>query len=276
MNNFPRKRGREAYFCDWSPGNESRCQCFFEKHNSSLDRGCRRCEQPCSKLEKARKLRLERNRVCGEFETMLNSCPGEGVVDTGCAKMMMYLNLLSSKERASIERVQEKNRFRFGDNETRISLWSAVLPMNVGGQVCREKVAIVAGDAPFLMSKPFLQRMGTVLDLEQGQVTFSKLGVTVNLKQSAAGHGVIDLISGCADSTTDESTRKNAGGSGSRNESGKDSEDTDDSSQFLDLICGSEKVTVIDASKPRVSLWIGLREILPPTDEWKFCEWQQQ
>ena len=166
---------------------------FFEKHNSLLDRGCRRCEQPCSKLEKARKLRLERNRVCGEFETMLNSCPGKGVVDTRRAKMMMgsdalrqYLNLLSSKERASIETVREKNRFRFGDNETRISLWSAVLPMNVGGQLCREKVAIVAGDAPLLISKPFLQRMGSVLDLEQGQVTLSKL----------VSHGEFERISG--------------------------------------------------------------------------------
>ena len=41
-----------------------------------------------------------------------------------------------------------------------MSLWSAIVPMNVGGQVCREKVAIVADDAPFLISDPFLQRMG--------------------------------------------------------------------------------------------------------------------
>ena len=98
---------------------------------------------------------------------MLNSCPGKGVVDTCCAKMMLgsdtfqqYLSLLSSKERAFIERVSEKNRFRFGDNETRMSFWSSVFPMNSGGQVCREKVATVAGDAPFLISKPFLQRVG--------------------------------------------------------------------------------------------------------------------
>ena len=67
---------------------------------------------------------------------------------------------------------------------------------------------------------------------------------------------MIDLISGSADSTTDESTRENASGSGkrSRNESGKDSEDTVDNSEFSNLICGSEKVTVIDVSKPRVSL----------------------
>ena len=105
------------------------------------------------------KLRLERNRVFCELETMQNSCPGKGIVDTGCAKMMMgsdtfrqYLNLPSSKERASIERVQEKNRFRFGDNETRMSLWSAVTPMNVGGKCAVRKAAIVAGDAPFSIS----------------------------------------------------------------------------------------------------------------------------
>ena len=139
---------------------------------------------------------------------MLSSCPGKGIVDTGCAKMMMgsdafqqYLSLLSSKERASFERVREKNRFRFGDNET------AVIPMNIGGQVCREKVAIVAS-APFLISKPFLQRMGAVLDLEQGQVTFNKLGVTLNLEESATGHYVIDLFLGCANLIADDSARE--------------------------------------------------------------------
>ena len=146
---------------------------------------------------------------------MLNSCPGTGIVDTVCAKMMMgsgtfqqYLGLLNSKEQASIEKVREKNRFRFGDNETRLSFFSAVIPMNIGGQVCREKVAIVAGDAPFLISKPFLQRVGAVLDLEQGQLTFNKLGVTLDLEESATGHHVIDLIPGCADLISDDTCRE--------------------------------------------------------------------
>ena len=56
--------------------------------------------------------------------------------------------------------------------------------------------------------------MAAVLDLEQGQVTFNKLGVTLNLEESATGDYVIDLISGCADLTTDESTRENVSGSG--------------------------------------------------------------
>ena len=91
LNIFSRKTVRETYFCDWNPGNEPRFQCFFARHGSLFDRIRRRREQRCSLLEKAKELRLERNRICGE------------------------LNLLSSKQRASIERVREKNRFRFGD-----------------------------------------------------------------------------------------------------------------------------------------------------------------
>ena len=122
---------------------------------------------------------MERNRVNCEYEAMLNSRPGKGIIDTGWAKMMMgsdtfrqYLDLLSPKERASIEQVREKSRFRFGDNEKSMSHWSAIIPMSVGKHVCREKVAIVLGDAPLLISTLFLQRMGAVLDLEKGQVTF--------------------------------------------------------------------------------------------------------
>ena len=74
---FPKKTGREAYFCDWSPRIEPRFHCFFERHGSVSDRIRRRREQRCSLLEKARQLKLERNRVCGEFETMLNSFPGK-------------------------------------------------------------------------------------------------------------------------------------------------------------------------------------------------------
>ena len=109
--------------------------------------------------------------------------------------------------------------------------------------MCREKVAIVAGDAPFFISEPFLQRLEAVLDLEQGQVTFTELGVTLNLEESATGHYVIDLMSGCADSITDETTPGNAGGPGkrSRNESVKVSEDAVDNSEFSNLICGSER-----------------------------------
>ena len=141
---FPSKL-RETHFCDWSPQHESRFLCFFEsKHCSLLDRIRKRREQRCSLLEKAKKQKIERERAIGEYEAMLNSSPGKGVIDTGCAKMVMmmgsdafkqYLDLLTSNERESVEKEREKNRFRFGDNETRMSHWSAVIPMNIGKDV---------------------------------------------------------------------------------------------------------------------------------------------
>ena len=136
--------------------------------------------------------------------------------------------------------------------------------------MCREKVGIVAGDVPFLISNPFLQRMGAVLNLEPGQATFSNLGVALNLEESATGDYVIDLISARAASTTEETTRQNAGGSGkrSRNGSGKDSEDAVDNSEFSSCICGSEKLTFINVIKPRVSfVGGGLRKFLLPSDD---------
>ena len=44
----------------------------------------------------AMKQTMERERVICEYETMLNSSPGKGIIDTGCAKMMRWDQTLSS------------------------------------------------------------------------------------------------------------------------------------------------------------------------------------
>ena len=54
--NFVTRTERETYFCDWSPGDEPRFQCFFEtRHGSMLEGIRRRREQRCSLLEKSKK-----------------------------------------------------------------------------------------------------------------------------------------------------------------------------------------------------------------------------
>ena len=78
--------------------------------------------------------------------------------------------------------------------------------------MCPEKVAIVAGDAPCLISKPFLQCVGAVLDLDQEQLTFNKLGFTLDLEESATALFVIALIPGCADLTSDDAAQENVHG----------------------------------------------------------------
>ena len=91
--------------------------------------------------------------------------------------------------------------------------------------------------------------MGAVLDLGKGQVTFNKLGVTMNLGEISTGHYVIDLISDCETLTI-------APGSVIKHseESVQDPGINIENSEFSNLSCGSERVTVIDVSKPRISL----------------------
>ena len=110
--------------------------------------------------------------------------------DDGIRYVPTVSESLEFKRRASIDRVREKNRFRFGDDDTRMSLWSAVIPIK------RCETSVLWEGCSVLD----LQRMEVVLDLEKGQVTFNKLGVTLNLEESATGHYVIDLICGCAGS----------------------------------------------------------------------------
>ena len=117
--------------------------------------------------------------------------------------------------------------------------------MNIGKNVCREKVAIILGGAAFLISKSFLQRMGAVLDLGKGQVT----GVTMNLGESSTGHCVIDLIPDCETLTI-------APGSVIKHseESVQAPGINIENNEFSNLLCGSERVTVIDVIKHRNSL----------------------
>ena len=91
--------------------------------------------------------------------------------------------------------------------------------------------------------------MGAVLNLVKGQVTFNKLGVTMNLDESPTGQKVIDLISDCETLTV---------ALGSVVEHSEECVQEPginiDNSEFSNLLCGSERVTVIYVNKPRISL----------------------
>ena len=80
-------------------------------------------------------------------------------------------------------------------------------------------------------------------------MTFNKLGVTVNLGESSTGRYVIDLISDCETLTI-------APGSVIKHseESLQEPGINIENSEFSNLLCGSERVTVIDLNNPRISL----------------------
>ena len=91
--------------------------------------------------------------------------------------------------------------------------------------------------------------MGAVLDLVKGQVTLNKLDVTMNLGESSTGHYVIDLISDCETLTIAPGfVIKHS------EESVQAPEINIENSEFSNLLCGSERVTVTDVNKPRISL----------------------
>ena len=91
--------------------------------------------------------------------------------------------------------------------------------------------------------------MGAVLDLGKRQVTFKKLGVTMNLGESSTGHYVTGLISDCETLTI-------APGSVIKHseEPVQDPGILIENREFSNLLCGLERVTVVDVNKHRVSL----------------------
>ena len=98
-------------------------------------------------------------------------------------------------------------------------------------------------------------------------MTFNKLGVTMNLGESSTGHYVIDLISDCETPTI-------APGSVIKHseESVQKPGINVENSEFSNLLCGSERVTVIDVNKPRISL-VGAdcEPSCEPMDNWQLC-----
>ena len=91
-------------------------------------------------------------------------------------------------------------------------------------------------------------------------MTFNKFGVTLHLEESATDNYVIDLIPGCVDLISDDTTRENVYGLVRRlqDESVKDSGTSAEFREFSILIFGPEKVTIIDVDKLRIPFvrWI--------------------
>ena len=78
----------------------------------------------------------------------------------------------------------------------------------------------------------------------------------MDLGESEADRSVINLIPDCADPISDGMVLENAPGSvrHHRGATAKDSGTLAENREFSNLICSSEKVTIIDVEKPRVSL----------------------
>ena len=76
------------------------------------------------------------------------------------------------------------------------------------------------------------------------------------MEEPETGHYVINLIPDCVDPISDGMALENAPGSVRRHRgaTAKDSGTLAENREFSNMICGSEKVTIIVVDKPRVSL----------------------
>lgn len=93
--------------------------------------------------------------------------------------------------------VEEKNVFRFGNNECLETCWSVLIPVKFGPRPVVIKAAVLSGQGgrtPLLLSKEFLKQLGTRIDMSSSLVEFKSIGITVKMGVTSKGHYAIPLF----------------------------------------------------------------------------------
>ena len=93
--------------------------------------------------------------------------------------------------------VEEKNVFRFGNNECLETCWSVLIPVKFGPRPVVIKAAVLSGQGertPLLLSKEFLKQLGTRIDMSSSMVEFRSIGVTLSMGITSKGHYAIPLF----------------------------------------------------------------------------------
>ena len=134
-------------------------------------------------------------------ETLLVSSPGYGVLDSGCGKTIIGSETLQSFQRlwnaAGVKSPvpeQETNLFRFGNGQEEVSKISVKLPVFLAGKSGIITAAVVAGQAPLLISRAALQSMEATMDFKDGTLTVFSDRRSIPMKTNAAGQYIIDVM----------------------------------------------------------------------------------
>lgn len=126
--------------------------------------------------------------------------PGLALLDTGCSRTMHGADWASRFETELKERgllVKKKSKiqvFRGVGGETRSEVVKA-FPVSIGGVPGEIFSAETPGSVPLLMSRPFMEKLGTVLDLRNGTVSFEEIGIkSLPLLKTSKGHLAVNLL----------------------------------------------------------------------------------
>eukprot|EP00435_Cladocopium_sp_Y103_P062124 s1878_g23.t1 len=126
--------------------------------------------------------------------------PGLAILDSGCTRTMHGTVWASKFE----ERLSELNlqpmcktktqRFRGVGGET-VSRVVKIFPIGLGGVHGELHSAETDGDTPLLLSRPFMQSLGAVINLKKNVVSFENIGVTdLPLVRTQRGHLAVNLL----------------------------------------------------------------------------------
>ncbi|CAK0862474.1 unnamed protein product [Prorocentrum cordatum] len=128
--------------------------------------------------------------------THADGCP---VPDTGCCKSLIGEETLTKHEAATGKKARwlkdaKPMRFRGFDNSVQESVGAVELDWEIKNFIVTFVVYVVPGSAGFLMSKPDMKALGAALDLETDSLYLKRLGLTIPMSETVAGHYEIDFL----------------------------------------------------------------------------------
>jgi len=126
--------------------------------------------------------------------------PGLAILDSGCTRTMHGSEWATSFEQALMGfglvplKKEKLQRFRGVGGET-ISKVVKVFPVGIGQSHGELHSAETPGSTPLLLSRPFMQQLGTIIDLSKNKVSFKALDVVdLPLIRTSRGHMAVSLL----------------------------------------------------------------------------------
>ena len=137
----------------------------------------------------------------GETVVALVHAAGHGVVDTGCGRGLVGERTLQRHEKVLNEHgyeikemLHQPHKFRYGNSAVDVSHRTVQIPVFLAGVQLWLRVHVVQGDVPLLISKRFMKCLGAIIDMRQGQVTFTRAHLAVPLLEQRDGSYQINLL----------------------------------------------------------------------------------
>ena len=133
-------------------------------------------------------------------EVLLVSSPGHAVLDSGCGKTIIgektlqaFAEIWETHKLPSPLEKKEQNRFRFGNGEQETSSRVVEMPVFLANRPGFVTAAVVRGDAPLLLSRPALKKLGATLDFAGDSLTLFDGQSSLALETNAAGQYTVNV-----------------------------------------------------------------------------------